>query len=395
MIKRIKNKGKVKVAFFVFMESMWKYDELYHIMEQDNRFETLIVICPHYKGSMQLTMQKMDRAYDYFSSKGYNVIKTYDKNSKTFLDVKKVVKPDIVFFTIPGYITNKEYLIENFADILTVYVSYSYRNSYKNEADYNRPNFQLLWRYFQETQVHKELATIHSFNRGKNCYVTGFPGLDKFFQHETKAPDVFKFKDKNLKKIIWAPHHSLPGMGSQLNFATFLKFANIMTEVVKNYEKYIQIIFKPHPMLWEKLSRNHVWGKEKTEEYYQFWDTIPNGQLWEGEYTDLFLSSDGMIHDCASFITEYLCVNKPVMYIMNDDHISDRLNKVGKIAFQSHYHATSKKDIETFIEDVIIGENDYKKEERTCVKNSVLKPPNNKTASQNIYQHIVINVFNE
>jgi CDP-glycerol glycerophosphotransferase (TagB/SpsB family) len=177
-------------------------------------------------------------------------------------------------------------------------------------------------------------------------------------------------------------------MGATLDYSTFLTYADLMLEIANQYKDNIQIAFKPHPILRSKLSKEEIWGKAKTDKYYHKWEILPNGHLFEGEYIDLFLTSDGMIHDCGSFLIEYLYTNNPVMYILNDDSISDRLNDIGKMALSNHYHGKNNLDIDNFLNNVILSDNDYMSNERKLFFNSIIKPPNNVTASENIFNYL-------
>ena len=80
---------------------------------------------------------------------------------------------------------------------------------------------------------------------------------------------------------------------------------------------------------------------------------MDNGLLCEGDYNDLFLTSDAMIHDSMSFIAEYLYVMKPSLFLMNDPDIENRLNDFGRMAVRQHYHAYNEQDISDFIENVV------------------------------------------
>ncbi len=82
--------------------------------------------------------------------------------------------------------------------------------------------------------------------------------------------------------------------------------------------------------------------------------TNPNSQLEEGEYVGLFRESDAMIHDCTSFITEYLYTGKPALYL--NPNIRDRLNEYGKLGYDAILKAHKQTDIEDFILSVIRGE---------------------------------------
>ena len=151
----------------------------------------------------------------------------------------------------------------------------------------------------------------------------------------------------------------------------------------------IQIAFKPHPLLKEKLYTDEQWGKEKTDKYYQKWDELPNGQLEEGDYIDLFASSDAMILDSASFMAEYLYTRKPSLFTKRDNEIEKRFNDFGKLVFQKLYQAETEKEIIKFIEDVVIAGNDYMYDERNNFFTQVVLPLNNKTASENIYNELI------
>jgi hypothetical protein len=60
------------------------------------------------------------------------------------------------------------------------------------------------------------------------------------------------------------------------------------------------------------LEQDPNWGSEKTTAYYDKWDNLDNGQFKSGDYVDL-LTSDALIHDCGSFMAEYLVVGKPAL----------------------------------------------------------------------------------
>lgn len=82
------------------------------------------------------------------------------------------------------------------------------------------------------------------------------------------------------------------------------------------------------------------------------------------------------------------------MFLVNDETVTDRYNEVGKMAFSKLYHGRNIHEIESFIVDTILNANDYKREERIKFFNEVIKPPNEITASENIFNHINDEIFN-
>lgn len=384
IVKRIRKKDKIKVAFLLIHDSVWKYEGVYRLMEQDERFEPVVVVCPYIVYGEETMLRTMDQSYNTFSVKGYNVVKTYNDVTKEWLDVKKEIKPDIVFFTNPHpTITRDEYYIKNFSQTLTCYVPYTFQTTYHYEQNYNRFFHNVLWKAYYQTTIHQKIAVRYACNRGRNVIVTGYPCIDRFMDKSITVKS--KKKSRAKKKIIWAPHHTIEGEGMDLNFSNFLRYYNFMVELAKEYRDKLFITFKPHPALRPKLNKNEIWGIEKTNEYFKFWEKNGFCTLNEGNYQLLFEESDAMIHDCDSFMGEYLSLNKPVLYTYRDGNVKDRLNEFGKLAYDMHYKAGNESEILDFIKEVVINEMDEMKQLRSDWRKRILVPPNSMTASMNIF----------
>ncbi len=390
-------KGKLKVAFFVIQDSVWKYDRIYKLMEQDSRFDPIVVICPevlHRDGlneilhGDELMFEGMHTTFRTFSEKGYKVIETYDQANRQWRPIKEELNPDIVFFTYPHEVTRDEYSISNFANCLTCYAPYGVTHTHLHGMQYNMLIHNVLWKFFVETELHKSMSEHYAFTRGINTIITGYPGIDAFIDRNYKPNNVWKINDRSRKRIIWAPHHSLEEEKTYLSYSNFGSLYEAMLDTAKEYKDKIQIAFKPHPLLKPKLYLEPDWGKEKTDSYYEKWRNLTNGQLNESDYVDLFLTSDAMILDSGSFLNEYLCVNKPSLYIVRDANLTDRFNTFGKMAFSCHYHGSSIDEIKYFIEHNVIGGNDEIKPAREMFVKTYLIPPNNVSASENIYNYI-------
>ena len=385
-LRKVRNKARVKVAFFVNHSSIWKCDELYLEMEKDEKFEPLIIICPVINRGEEIMHKEMNEAFTLFFKKNYNVVMAYNPDNGKWLDIRNEVKPDIVFFTNPHMLSRKEYYINNFLDKLTCYIPYTFQVTFMYDLQYDQLFHNIVWKAFLQTELHKVFAEKHARNKGKNVIVSGYPGIDIFRDRSYLPADRWKIKDPKIKRIIWAPHHSI--YDDVLSFSNFFKYQQTMLDIAEKYSDTIQIAFKPHPILFAKLLSDKEWGKEKAGEYYLKWKNLPNGQLEEADYVDLFLLSDAMIHDSDSFMAEYLAVNKPVLHTVRDARITQRLNEFGKLAFEQHYHAHSKEDIYDFIENIVISGNDPKRNQRETFYMNYMKAPGNITASANIFNEI-------
>lgn len=385
---QLKRKDKIKVAFFLIHDSVWKYDEVYKKFRNDERFEPVVVICPYTVYGEEAMYQELEKAYDSVIKKGYDAVKSYNTQTKKWLDVKKELKPDIIFFTNPHKLTKDSYYITNFKNCLTCYVPYNFGNSYLYQLMHNQLFHNYLWRLFAETNFHRELSVKYARNKGVNVIVTGFPGTDVFLDPNYIPVNSWKQKDPNIKKIIWAPHHTVDINIELLGYSTFLRFADFMLRLADEYRGKIQIAFKPHPLLKYKLKNHKDWGEVRTERYFNQWNEQENGQCVDGDYTDLFLTSDAMMHDSGSFLIEYLYTGKPVLHLTRDQNFTNRLNDFGVLAYKKHDHAKNEEEIRWFIENVLNNE-DAKKAERDTFLYSSLIPPNQRSASENIYYEIV------
>lgn len=382
----IRNKKKIKVVFFALFESVWKYGELYEYLKNHPNFDPSILVCPIVNQGKKEMLEEMKKTYLFFSKKGYDVLYSYDFTTGHFLDVRHELKPDIIFYTSPyrGLIDDR-YYITQFPDILTCYVPYAFM-SVKYSWTYDLEFHNLLWTFFVESSLHKKEAEKHQCIHGQNMYISGFPGCDIFLNNYQPKYDVWKIEDRNIKRIIWAPHHLLHEGQKGSNF---LDYYAVMLEIANLFRDKIQIAFKPHPLLKLKLKKEKDWGEERTEFYYKQWQNLPNGQLEEGVYVDLFLTSDALIHDCGSFITEYLYTQKPSLFMFSKDADRKAQNEYGRKALDVHYISYNRKDLLNFINNVVIDNNDYMKGKRLKFLKEIAYPPNGKLAAQNIMDYLV------
>lgn len=383
----LNDKEVLRVVFFALDKAVWKYDSVFKYMQQHPRFEPIILVCPIVNYSRESMLEKMEGAYQVYKEKGYSVIKAYNENNNTYVDVRNDLKPDIIAYTNPykGLIDDR-YYIYNFLDILTFYVHYGFNSVTEWDFLYKQPLTNLVWRYYVETPSHLSYIKEYSYNKGVNGVVTGYPGVENLLDPKYKIKkDPWKNPNRTLKRLIWAPHHSIETVGL-ICFSNFLRYADFMIRMSEKYKDELQIAFKPHPLLKDKLI--DLWGKQRTLDYYAKWDSNPNTFLFDGEYVDLFLTSDAMVHDSGSFLIEYLYVRKPVMRMMNGDDMDKVLNSFARRCFDVYYKGYNEDDVEEFINNVINGI-DPMKNVRDKHYREELAPINEKMPSENIVDDIL------
>ncbi len=382
----LKKKEVYRCVFLAIDISVWKYDGVFRLMMNNSRFEPIVLVCPMVNHGEKVMWEKMEQCISFYKEKGYNVVSSYDRNNHRFIDLRKELAPDILFYTNPykGLIDDR-YFITNHLDLLTVYVPYFLSNAKDINFSNNQLLHNLVWRNYLEFDFNLEVCKKYTLNRGKNAVVTGYPGIESLIDHHNYKD---QFNGDKRKRIIWAPHHMLEA--GKYGHSCFLKYANYMLDITKSFENEVIFIFKPHPLLRAKLYKE--WGTKKTDEYYYNWSNGNNTTINEGDYYDLFLSSDAMIHDSGSFVVEYLYVNKPVMRTVNDVPLEEQFNEFALTCLQNYYMANNEADIKQFVNNVINGI-DPLEERRTRFVHEVLMPKG--SPSQNIITDIIDSIDNQ
>ena len=389
-LRRIKRKWKqgkpIRVCLFVSRINCWMFEDVYRLLKESGRYEPVIVIKPFLSRGEEHMKECMSATYEALVKRGYDPIKGYDEETDTYLDVRRQIDPDVVFYTKywkPHFHPN--FYIDSFRDRMTLLIDYGYNVV----AHYSAMNFELqndVDIYFYQSPIHKKIAREHMDNKARNVAIVGAPKLDTFLDPAYVPEDVWKPQKTPKKRIIWAPHHEDRTASHMYQLDAFYDICDVMLEAAEHYKDQIQIAFKPHPLLKVKLLDK--WGEEATARYYEKWDALENGQLADGEFVDMFLTSDAMILDSLSFIAEYSILGKPALFTVGSK-ARVLLNEVGQAIYEHMYEAKGdlKKGIYDFIDSVLAGE-DPKAEERKRFIQQKMLPPNGKTAAGNICDYM-------
>lgn len=372
-VKRLRKKERIDVLFVLNELGSWKTESLYLRMKQHERFNVRLLLVPTLDADYAIVIFKKyldEKKYE------YDTIKELDYKNKKF-------QADIIFYQKPYHLViAEEFFYLYHMDALFCYVLYCFRNrDYPGIRNYHFIRF--IWQFYAENnKVIEESIPVFS-TKAKNMVNTGLPFMDDLLLNKSYFKDPWK-NCGTRKRIIYAPHHTI--FSDIYEYATFLDYCDFMLEMAEKYSHQVQWAFKPHPLLKQKLYEK--WGKKKTEEYYSKWDSLENCQIAEGEYMGLFKYSDAMIHDCGSFKIEYLYSNNPVMFLYKEEPPYDYTNWQTQEALKLHYRGQNKKDIESFIINVINGI-DPLREQRLYFLNNYLTPPNGKSACDNIINAIL------
>lgn len=383
----IREHRPINVVFMALDISLWRYQEIYELMADDPRFNPTIVLSPC---TLRENPDKdADGLRQFFNEKGIPYI-DYKHGAPAF-DIRKELNPDIMFYTQPyEYLLQDEHDCRRFYDRLICYMPYGFWSS-TGKLSYDLHFHNQAWRLYYSTSLHLAEARKVATNKGRNVCVTGYANADEYLKPDHQ--NVWKTigDGKARKRIIWAPHFSIISENSAFPpRANFLWMAELMLSIAREYKDQIQIAFKPHPALLTQLYQHKDWGKQRADAYYQQWKDMDNAQLEEGQFIDLFMTSDAMIHDSGSFAVEYHYSKNPVMFVSKDMYpITSVLSDFGKKAYALHYIGSVEADIRNFIEQQVLAGDDPMKAQREEFFQNYLLPPNGKSVAQNVIDDIV------
>ncbi|MDR2781952.1 MAG: hypothetical protein LBB21_05900 [Holosporaceae bacterium] len=362
--KKVERKEKVRVGFLVIFDSVFSARSLYEEMLSNDFFDPFIVVMPDVARSEML--QTFNDSYESLSKQYSDVRKGYDPLTGNFTDFSDDM--DMAYFDNPYDCMAHEFFSINYLrkkDILLFYINYGYMLTKYSRTVFALQEYSYFWRIFIETESILEDLKKYQIINGKNAVVTGYCKMD-YLAGE-------KIEQRTRKTIILAPHHSIVP-NTLIFLSEFLRYSDFFLELPNLYPD-INFVFKPHPLLFKTLRKDEFWGTEKVDNYLSklksFDNVIYRGT---GPYFDLFANSDAIIHDCGSFLAEYLFTERPACYMLkNVEQIEAMLGDTGQKCLENCYHAFNENDILHFINDIVIKGNDSLKDERIKFMNDVLK----------------------
>ena len=378
---KIKRGETIKVAFLHMYASEIQDLNLFDQMLESPFFDPYFIVVPVLFGDRQHLEFNYNRTFEELTARyGVDrVLSGYDIQTQECVDYTGLFELASTNTPYDG-LTKDCFKSRYWASkgIPVFYIPYFYMGLCRvTKENLQRIDFNFFWKVFVPNQYTKSLAKEYMANRGKNIIVTGYPKLDRL---AAVANNPHK-----RKRIIIAPHHLIGD--SVLDRGGFREYAGFLQGLPSRYPQ-VDFIFRPHPQLFETLKK--YWPKDEIDQWLDRFLSNENvSYSIEGDYITLLADSDAIIHDCGSFVAEYLYFNKPCAYLYRKgvDYKAMQL-KLGLRCLEESYPIKEKNDWYQFIEDVVLNGNDVRKERReTFAKKHVMV--NHPHATRAVYDHIV------
>jgi len=113
------------------------------------------------------------------------------------------------------------------------------------QSQYNQQFHNKLWRYYNISEIQKELAVKHACNKGTNVEIAGWPRSDHILDNDYQPKNPWKVQKFNKKKTIWPPHHTVRENECNLGLSCFLFSHQFILDMAERYSDEVQVAFKP------------------------------------------------------------------------------------------------------------------------------------------------------
>ena len=348
ILRLLAKRRKIKVAFWYYEPEKWgSIIGLYREFEKSPHFEPIIYLtCPSIPFENITQKELMDENCKFLDNQNVKYEKLYDIKDE-FLPIDDF-KCDIIFYQQPWSINKKQSVMRSAKFALPCYIPYCFY-SLKSNANYFMGFHGRMWKYFVETDFHKK--EYQKDYKAKNCEALGSVKLDCYKSiNMEQAQKHWKSKDK--KRIIYAPHHSIQGDNWHC-MSTFLKNGKFILDFAKNHPE-TEWIIRPHPALKDRLLKHRYMSLKEIDNYFNEWENIGSISKSEDNYYEQFITSDCLITDSISFLSEYLPTRKPVLHLRNS-YQKDEYNDLLKKITEDYYKIYTNDEFEKVFEEVVVN----------------------------------------
>ena len=134
-------------------------------------------------------------------------------------------------------------------------------------------------------------------------------------------------------------------------------------------------------------------SEEQMNQYFDQWESLPNAQICEdGDYFDMFRTSDLMVTDCNSFLSEYLPTEKPVIHLISEHSVGH--NKYGEQIIAGYYKVRTNQETEKILDDILYKNHDPLLEKRKeIIDNDLIW--NKEGTAKGIVEYLKYVIYNE
>ncbi len=367
----------INVVFVCHRPNVWgSLKTVFEACNNDEKFNVTIIAIPNKKElpekGLNHEIYETEGAEEFFKNYPCKVINGYNYETNEWFNLQKI-KPDYVFVQQPYNITRpklyKSKEISKYCKLCYVHYGMLIFNGEVQESVYPPDFFKNVSFVFSENQEQKDIMEhLAKAIRSKLiCKLTGYPrfdGLEKLKDIDSNNWNLPK--TNGVKRIIWTPRWC-----TNEGNCHFFDYKDKLLEYVEQNSD-VDFIFRPHPQAFLEWNATGELPEKEADEYRKLYENCPNAKIdIQKEYLTTFYSSDFLITDISSIITEYFLTGKPIIYC----HKTNHFNQLGSKISQGFYWVHDWAELERTIDMLKRGEDPlYEKRQQIIKDNFYINP---------------------
>lgn len=343
---------KIRVVFLIYRPQIWmSLKSVFEACLTDDRFEVIIVAIPVVEYLTRTQIKVMSEGAEaFFKDFPCQVINGFDYEKKSFYDIHKL-QPDYVFYGQPYNsmlppIYNSAVVCQ-YTKICFVPYGFQIIGEDVEDSVYNADFLRGVYFFFSEATYRKTWLMNHGRCieklKPENIIYAGFPRFDNLDNYAGKESTSWKLQHAGRLRILW-----LPRWVTEENNCNFFRYRENVLQYAENHLDDIELLFRPHPEMWNNFRRTGEMTVEEQETYRSKYQYLANASIDEQPvYTETLYSSDVFLADSTSLLAECFLTGKPIVFCHNQD---DHFTEFGKEIAQGYYVANDWEEVESYLE---------------------------------------------
>lgn len=372
MIK-LEFKKPIRVLFICHEPTLWgMFESVYNAMDIDLDFSPLVISLPYRHPTLPEGQYKDAGMLEFCIQRKIKAVQGYDKKRDEWLNPVTLV-PDYVFFQSPYHLFPPMWSVERLSTIARVcHIPYGITIFRGKIYDVVHPAkfFRFISLFFKENSLSIKLFTDRFMAQGwfdhNKVILSGYPKLDYLNESHEICHNIWRHgTNKDIKRILWTPRWT-----TSEGACHFFNYKDFFSSFCKDHPN-VEFVFRPHPLCLQNFLKTGELTRNDLEHLKAEYENSFNMTLDEtGDYRDTFLTSDILITDISSLMTEYYVTGKPIIYT----HCVDMFNDLGRQLSEGFYWVKSSIDLERTLEMLISGNDPLKKKRTKILKTLFFMP---------------------
>jgi hypothetical protein len=324
---------RIRVVFLVHNRHAWdSIGEVIEIMRSSDDFDPVIITIPHHYGGRDRPRGE-GQIHRFLTGLNVPHLRVRNGGTASASELLFALDPDVVFRQSQWDAdVDKAFSADRLAWTRLAIIPYETMNPTRNVPWDEPPVNSALdqhwhrasWLVFCANDEVLEIAERETITGGRQYRAVGHPKADALRQTRPEWP--LTNADPHPRRIMWSAHHSI--LNGWNDFGVFPLIKDDMLRWAAE-EPGTEFVFTHHPYLRGTIRRpDSPISYSSFETWLDEWLALPNTAHWSGSYAPLLASTDVLVSDGPSMITESQVLTVPTIFLERPDHIA--FNLVGE-----------------------------------------------------------------